>query len=626
MKLERELSNSRVALRRSQQKEKDLRLSAVRKRTQHSKSVWSLLDRAAQQTHRNPPLALTQEIPTLGLERDPIGLLRAARRRSAKELGSETTNMRGRESKSMFPKYVPLNDAVLRRKRSSVSRRPAAELPLQTNVILQSPSSMALRRRQKQEQQFDRGEGEEGEREVHEGVRDGGGRGVRRGKRPTEWEKIMSKTAPPGVPLPLPVFVEQEMEEMEDDDGSWGRNQGGGGGGGGGGEGDSNEAEEKPEEGRNKRTLVSQPRVMTHGVGGDGPWSTAYPGTRTKKKLAETRKKEESTRGDRESSRSSKSNRSNRSNVFLSTIGNFQTMEEISNIPRAREVVEEEEESESRMNSSNLIEDERRGEMETASTASEAASNDSRIIIYPVESHLHLSRTRARTRRVRNQPLLENPYDMFAFEIKEAGRKKRQLLMEILGSFEHDLNEIEKKIERDENNIKSPRMISSSLTALVREEDEALFADVPSTSIILTRAELQQMMSNFQLGKSTDGFSFLNIQNTMNRLIQRIPTYRGGQPRIDGRRLLLSLRNMVGVTYPEAKNIHALKKALVRPIPLMARAPPALPGSKLDRKKEYQVPQRSMPRKDRSKRRWDNDDFDATSLFIVPILARPSSM
>ena len=303
-------------------------------------------------------------------------------------------------------------------------------------------------------------------------------------------------------------------------------------------------------------------------------------------------------------------------------------MEEISNIPRAREVVEEEEESESRINSSNLIEDERR-EMETASTASEAASNDSRIIIYPVESHLHLSRTRTRTRRVRNQPLLENPYDMFACEIKEAGRKKRQLLMEILGSFEHDLNEIEKKIEREENNTsrKNPRMISSSsFTTLVREEDEALFADVPSTSIILTRAELQQMMSNFQLERSTDGFSFLNIQNTMNRLIQRIPTYRGGQPRIDGRRLLLSLRNMVGVTYPEAKNIHALKKALVRPIPLMARAPPALPGSKLDRKKEYQVPQRSMPRKDRSKRRWDNDDFDATSLFIVPILARPSSM
>jgi hypothetical protein len=76
MHLERQLSSSRVALRRSQQKQHDLQLSAVRKRTQHSKSVWSLLDKAARQTQRNPPLALTHAVPNLSSERDPVELLR----------------------------------------------------------------------------------------------------------------------------------------------------------------------------------------------------------------------------------------------------------------------------------------------------------------------------------------------------------------------------------------------------------------------------------------------------------------------------------------------------------------------------------------------------------------------
>ena len=48
-----------------------------------------------------------------------------------------------------------------------------------------------------------------------------------------------------------------------------------------------------------------------------------------------------------------------------------------------------------------------------------------------------------------------------------------------------------------------------------------------------------------------------------------------------------------------------------------------LPGSKLDRRKKYEIPTQNQPVKDRSRNRWDNDEFDATSMYIVPILDRP---
>ena len=59
MRLQRELSSSRVKLRKSMQREKDARRAAVKKRNQAAKSVWALLERASKSTQRMPPLALS---------------------------------------------------------------------------------------------------------------------------------------------------------------------------------------------------------------------------------------------------------------------------------------------------------------------------------------------------------------------------------------------------------------------------------------------------------------------------------------------------------------------------------------------------------------------------------------
>ena len=65
----------------------------------------------------------------------------------------------------------------------------------------------------------------------------------------------------------------------------------------------------------------------------------------------------------------------------------------------------------------------------------------------------------------------------------------------------------------------------------------------------------------------------------------------------------------------------ALTQSIKKAPNVMAQAPPTLPGSKLDRSKTYRVPEYTK-RTRRSRRRWDSDEFDATSLYIVPILGR----
>ena len=104
MNLERQLSSSRVALRRSQQNERDLKLSAVRKRSQHSKSVWKILDQASKQTLRNPPLALANSVPNLLNTRDPISLLRRAKPILSL---TNTNDEASEEDLLLLPKYVP---------------------------------------------------------------------------------------------------------------------------------------------------------------------------------------------------------------------------------------------------------------------------------------------------------------------------------------------------------------------------------------------------------------------------------------------------------------------------------------------------------------------------------------
>ena len=140
------------------------------------------------------------------------------------------------------------------------------------------------------------------------------------------------------------------------------------------------------------------------------------------------------------------------------------------------------------------------------------------------------------------------------------------------------------------------------------------------TSITLTRFDLKKIMVKWRLGDS------INIKNTLDRLCHRVCTTKRGKPLVDGRLLLSAMRKMVGSTYKQAKEIFALKKSIAKKVPILLQPQPLLPGSKLDQRREYQIPPRNYPVRNRSRTRWDYDEVDAVSMFIVPISERPEKV
>ena len=561
MHLTRELASSRIALRRSQQKERDLKLSAVRKRSQHTKSVWSLIDQASRQTLRNPPLALSNSVPNLTLERDPLTLLRRAKNMI------ENDNQRIDEKKSsedLFNMYVPHRKGVDRRATTTGRRKKrkgskqqrqrrraslTTELPLQTNVILKSPSSMALRRQQMfQEMMIPKAS-----------------------RKVTLWEQGISTEIRPMIPAALPTYedlisrrpLENDIDDID---------------------------QEEIEDRRSNNTVrvVARPRQMAHGVRESKPFAHGYPGSHTKS----TWKKKDANMNEKEILRSSSSS-------FLSTVGELQTIEEPSG---------------NKEESNNEHDEEPEGADSTISIRSNTNidSGDAlaQMDYFDDMDEIDESVTTTRRRKRWRQPILQDPYEQFATEVKDAGRRRRRLLQEILGSMEVEINVIEMKQKK-----KNRRSNSNKDDAILSQ----VFSIVPSTLIILSRNNLVRIMSEWRLG------SALDVENCVNRLCNRVPVHHG-QPMVEGRTLLFAMRKMVGSTHMmNAIDVWKLKKSLKVLPELMARTAPLLPGSKLDRRIDYTPPDHARPeRTSKSKRRWDNDAFDATSMFIVPILDRPS--
>jgi len=540
--LERQLSSSRVALRRSQQKQHDLQLSAVRKRTQHSKSVWSLLDKAARQTQRNPPLALTHAVPNLSSERDPVELLRQSIQHlehsaSYSSNTTNTTNTTNTSNTSTTTNTTNTSNNGTIKYRPNVRNRPRSrkrrkkktvnmkELPLSANVILPSPSSLALRKKKMV----------------------GESRGPKRNKK-VEWEHDMTIETPT-VPLPLPVY-----EDIE---------------------------EPLP-----SKKLIPRSREMSYNVGGDHIWHTHYPGTKTKETMTAAAVPKTTYAPIMQTNR----------DPFLSTVGAMQTMEERSTARDARHDTEDRGNEDycdgdgDEYNSSNML----------------LPQNDTT----PTPS---VSSQRAPTTRVRNTPLLDDPYNQFALEIKHAARKRRRLLMEILGTMEYQFEDMEMKERKEHPTPPHP-------TAMAANGTDLILSEVPLTSITLTRFDLKKIMVKWRLGDS------INIKNTLDRLCHRVCTTRRGQPIVDGRLLLSAMRKMVGSTYKQAKQIFVLKKSIAKKVPIMLQPQPLLPGSKLDQRREYQIPPRNYPVRNRNRTRWDYDEVDAVSMFIVPISERPEKV
>ena len=595
MNLERQLSSSRVALRRSQQNERDLKLSAVRKRSQHSKSVWKILDQASKQTLRNPPLALANSVPNLLNTRDPISLLRRAK----PILSTNTNDEANEEDLLLLPKYVPQQNHTKRTgstfKKNKRTKAAAAssrrrrrmfeesnelnetEALLQTNVILQSPSSMKLRQQQKMNNS--------------------------RGPK-TKSKAIWETHDAPRIPEPLPTYVEELISERpieieingegKTTDRHGNRNSNGK---------DGNVSRRKTT--REENTIINQPRETSLGVGDDGPWSKHYPGSKTKTLLELP--------GYVPKIKDSKPLQLMSS--FLSTIGELQTIQEP---PGKKEDMDDEYSGDDReeIDSSTMMlsNDEYNNNGNNNNGNSHNNDTDSNTTINSISN----TKKKRRKRRKRYRtPLLQDPYEQFAIELKEAGRKRRRLLQEMLGSLEYEINRLE---EKEKKTIQKMQMKIKNQNSTYTLMNDHVLDVVPLTAIHLTRKHLQQIMIHWRLGDS------LNINNCLNRLCHRVPAYQS-KPLIDGRSLLSAMRIMVGSTNAtSAKDIYQLKKIIKKEIPYMQRGDaPLLPGSKLDQRKEYVLPKHTLPNAfKRSKTRWDNDSFDATSMFIVPISDRPN--
>jgi hypothetical protein len=528
MRLERELSSSRVALRRSQQKEKDLRRSAVRKRQQHSKSIWTLLHKAARQTQRNPPLALAHSVPNLLMERDPVEMLRRVDQ-SVVEKSVDGEVSTGVDHQTYEPSKG-YKERKQRKKKLNLST-----VPLSTNVILQSPSYMSLRRM--------------GLTDIGSGASNNNATGPKR-KKKMGWETEMIKDVP-DVPLPLPMYEELVTERPK---------------------------------------IIPRTREMSYGVGGDGPWHSNYPGSKTLQlmKSGKTDDKEEDD-----------DMLQIKEDPFLSTIGSMQTIDEgkVSSNEKLEKIW---------LSGGTGINGDKDGE----EVEGDVVELDSSNMMFPGEEGGKRSKKTWVQTQHRNQPLLQDPYDQFAHEVKIAARKRRRLIMEILGAMEYQFDQFE-LIQRKKLNENGSNSSDS------RSNDLSFFSNIPLTSIRISRPALEKMMKEWRLGDS------INVKNTIDRLCHRVCTTHQGQPFIDGRLLLSSMRKISGNNFSEAKQIYTLKQSIKKKLPIMMQPASILPGSKLDRRKKYEIPTQNYPVKDRSRNRWDNDEFDATSMYIVPILGRP---
>ncbi len=562
MRLQRELSSSRVKLRKSMQREKDARRAAVKKRNQAAKSVWALLERASKSTQRMPPLALSQSVPQLLHERDPVMTLRTAATAVA-----SSASLLNAQAGGVMPRYRSLKEEgklALRQhgKQQQKGPKTANDLPLRTALILRSPSArMQLKNSRRP-----------------------AGRSSDRSRRDTEWD---TWTEVPSVPLPLPVYEQSRSRQPPERFSSSSSS--------------SSMGAPRPSTAPlgGEKLSAKGARDCALRVGGAGPWANSFPGQQTKDALGLSATQTQNLESNLITK--NKKNSSHRSE-YLELVGDS-----------AVEYV----------NAASL------NDGEDGSDDFDAKDGD---ILAGMKNRGLDAKTRA-----------ARAYFDFCLEVKTAARARRRLLSAVLGSLHVTIDREAQEAQRrrgiedtsgtferamgDERlataghgNVDIERGARDALNSVrpTTEEDSLVpRSDLVTSSLdslIVDRSVVEKVVSSWRLQGALS-------EDSLDRLCAQLPV-RNGERRIDLCALERAMRTSVG---PRGTIAPRKILALLQPKPksIMSLAPPKLPGSKLDRKKSYRLPSHALTVK-RSRRRWDADSFDATSLYILPLAAPPS--
>ena len=585
MRLQRELSSSRVALRRSQQKAADAQRSAAQLRRQASKSVWSLINRAARRTQRMPPLDLSESAPRLAGERAPVALIRAAASNPTLDVPAEiladtiapSTNNTLIHAAGIKRFSTLKSEGKLGLRREWHRRKQNSDdLPTRATLILSSPSSTALKWKR------------------------------RRRRREVEWDVQRDM---PQVPQPLPVFDELMSRPASGGSGIAGANGGDAGSttssrsgrGGGRRVRPSTAPLSRRHNASRVASVVPQARDCAQSVNGAGPWpGGAFPGQASKQAMGKLALPKDGAvgAGAAAEQREEEAGAALRETRFLGKVGDS-----------ALEFVN--------------------------AGASSSADGDN----YSLPSSSLTTRGRFAARAA---------YDVFASMVKAAARQRRRLLSVVLGSIhlaiDRKLEAVAEQADAEyradggsHGNRKLPddggavaalgsdqalaAHVAQALATVKQSKPElsttavaAVKAAASARNLFVGRDTLDEMVSSWRLGDS------LRV-DAVDRLCAALPRQQGAV-RIDLRELEGAMRLVVGNVHKGgAKSIVALTQSIKKTPDLMTQAPPMLPGSKLDRGKTYRVPKYTK-RTRLSRRRWDSDEFDATSLYIVPILGR----
>jgi hypothetical protein len=594
MRLQRELSSSRVQLRKSLQREKDARRSAVQKRNQAAKSVWNLLEQASKRTQRMPPLTLSQSVPQLARERDPVMTLRAAVTTASPPPSASALNA---QAGGVMPRYKSLKEEGklgLRRQwharvgggnmhrqhlhhHHQQQQRIDNDLPLRTALILRSPSARTRLKNRRRPV------------DIHS----------ERRRRDTDWD---TWTKVPSVPLPLPVYEQLHSRQLSG--GSLLSSSSSSHSSSSAGTARPSTAPSGGGELLNKGT-----RDCALRVGGAGPWANSFPGQRTKDALGLSAP--QSTNNKPETKARTKTNtKSSWSFGYLELVGDS-----------AVEYV----------GAPSLDGDDDSGRGGSGAGDFDPADVD---IFAGMKNRGLDTKTRA-----------ARAYFDFCLDVKTAARARRRLLSVVLGSMhiaiDREAQEARRGQEAEDTrdafgsalreeevgkggdgdgNVDIERGARDALNSVRPTTEE--FSLVPSRDpavssfdpLIVDRGVIEKLVSSWRLQGALP-------KDSLDRLCGQLPVRRG-ERQIDLRALERAMRASVGPRgATDPRKIVALVQP--KPKPIMALAPPKLPGSKLDRSKTYRPPSHALEVK-KSRWRWDADSFDATSLYILPLAAPPS--
>ena len=580
IRLQRSLSTSRHKLRCALQREKDARRSAVKKRTQAAKNVWKLLEIAANQTQRMPPIALAQSVPQLLNERDPVVTLRKA---ATNKIRSSASNLNTREYQSLKDegklglRRIWHSKSKFRSKAGKESRPSSAssalgqgiDLPLRTALILESPAAKRIKHTKNL-------------RRLNVSTMQPG----HRSRRDTEWDS-WNKT--PSIPLPIPVYqsLHSQRSSIDSEDGSILR--------------PSTAPLDKNRKGKsrvstNGSLLADGTRECALRVGGAGPWANAYPGQQAKAALALTSKMATADKRSRVNGSHNISAKGTNVSTFLEQVGDSAV--EYASAPNEKRANKQEDALSIRNLDASAFKGKAKKDtfqayLDFCIDVKKAARSRRRLLSVILGSiHLAIERELAKARSRRKE---EHEIESTGLALLDSGGRDSQSSRDINESAHEALNSVRPTTE--EFSLTQEDLMSSSFDPLIVEPDV-----------------VEALISSWRLQGSLP-------KDCLQELYIRLPVQKGVL-QLDLRALERAMRASVGPRgSTDPRKIVAIVKP--KPKPIMSLQPPALPGSKLDGSRHYQIPKHALKMK-KSRRRWDSDAFDATSLYILPLEQPPS--